>query len=522
MIERTSWIGLVLLAMALGCTVGEARPEGPGPDEGVPERTQPATPPGVTPAEAEELAAQTLARARLSWEAVEVTEAWELASRILSTYPATTSVAPARWLAARSAFTLGRYEEARELALAYAGATADEARSLEARELARLAADGREAPAPAVVGAMLPRTGSQVLVQYGDWVLEGVELAVREAERRQGRSVRLVVADDGGGTRTAAAIAELERAGAVAIVGPLLPQQATEAAASRRDPSLVLVSPTIVEASPEVGHMYSIAAGDTRGAQELGRYAAQLGLDRAAILHAWGGEHERRARAFAVEYEALGGRVVATVSYSPGTTTFATHMEQVLRGVRGAAGVTRPFALFVSAPDRDVPQIAPQISFYGVDDAGAQLMGDQAWALASVRRLVANRDLEGVITVSPFAAEESDGLADPEFVALFESTYRRSLTNQMPALGHDAARVILEALPNRMLTPAATARRFQLLAGIRGATGIFSVRSSRLIRTPYLVVIRGGRLERAAHPWEYQGQGVTADTVTGASDGVRP
>jgi ABC-type branched-subunit amino acid transport system substrate-binding protein len=521
LIERTSWIGLVLLAIALGCTVGEARPEGPGPEDAVTEEGRPAAPPGMTPAEAEARASEALAQARLSYEAAEVAEAWDLASRIVASYPATASAVPARWLGARAAFTLGRYEEARELALAYARVAPDPERAEEARELARLAADGREAPAAAVVGAMLPRTGSQVLVQYGDWVLEGIELAVREAERRQGRSVRLVVADDGGGTRTAAAVTELERAGAVAIVGPLLPQQTADASRARRDPNLVLVSPTITDGSPEAPHTYSVAAGDVRGAQELGRYAAQMGLDRAAILHAWGGDHDARARAFAVEYEALGGRVVATVPYSVGTTTFATHMQQILRAVGGSAG-GRPFAVFVTAPERDVPQIAPQISFYGLDNAGAQVMGDQAWASASVRRLVANRDMEGVITVSPFAAGEADGLADPEFVALFESTYRRSLTNQMPALGHDAARVILEALPNRMLTPDATARRFQLLAGIRGATGIFSVRASRLIRTPYLVVIRDGRLEQATHPWEYQADPAGADALPGAEDGRRP
>lgn len=509
MIERTSWIGLVLLVIALGCTVGEARPDGPGPAERVPEApTSPSDGPAVSSEEAEQLAAETLARARLSYQAADVVEALALASGVATDYPTTAAAGPARWLAARAAFALGRYDDARDLALAYASQDApDAARGEEARELATLAKDALAAPAPAVVGALLPRTGSQVLVQYGDWVLEGIELAVREAERRHGRSVQLVVADDGGGTRTAAAIAELEGRGAVAIVGPLLPQQVAEAAAARRDPDLLLVSPTITEASigAPAPRTYSVAAGDTRAAQELGRYAAQLGLDRAAVLHAGGIEHARRARAFAVEYEALGGQVVATVPYAAGTTTFGPHMRRILDAVRTASDADpQSFALFVTAPERDVPQIAPQISFYGLDAAGAQVVGDQAWSSAEVRRLVPDRDLEGLITASPFPPDQADGLADPEFVALFEATFRRSLTNQMPALGHDAAWMILEALPNRMLTPDATARRFELLTGIEGATGVFSVRSSELVRTPHLVVIRDGQLEQARHPWEYE------------------
>ena len=157
----------------------------------------------------------------------------------------------------------------------------------------------------------------------------------------------------------------------------------------------------------------------------------------------------------------------------------------------------------MAAPDRDVRQIAPQIAFYGLDSAGVQVFGDEAWASASVRRVVPPRDLEGVIAASHFAPGRADALADPDFVRRYEESYRRSLENQLPALGYDAANLVLQALPNRMTTPSALARRFSLLAGIRGATGTFSVRSDRVVRTPYLVVIRGGRLAPAPLPFEY-------------------
>jgi len=492
---RTSWSGLVVLAIALGCTVGEARPEGPEP---VPtEAPEPATPdrPRIPGADAEARASELLEQAMIAYAVPEASASLELARQILTDFPRTEASAQARWVAARAAFGLGQYAEARELAEAYRRAQpTGSAAAEEAASLVELAADALEAPAAAVIGAILPRSGSQVLIQYGDWVLEGIELAITQAERRLGRRVELVVADDGGGPYTGNAIAELEGRGVMAIIGPLLAHQMPDAVGARVNPRLLLVSPTVAESPSHWSSVYSLASGDTRGAQELGRYAAQVGLGTATVLHARGADFSLRAQAFAEEYEALGGRVRATVSYESGTTTFAPHMRQILAAGGNGGG---PFALYVVAPERDVPQIAPQISYYGLDAAGAQVLGDDAWASSPVRRLVPSRDLEGVVATSPLPPGRAGGVADPDFVALFEETYRRSLTNQMPALGYDAAQVVLESLPHRMLTAVATTRRFELLTEIRGATGTLSVRDGRLIRNPHLVIIRNGELEPA-------------------------
>jgi ABC-type branched-subunit amino acid transport system substrate-binding protein len=232
-------------------------------------------------------------------------------------------------------------------------------------------------------------------------------------------------------------------------------------------------------------------------------------------------EYQRKAQAFAEEFELRGGAIRATVPYDSGTTTFEDHMKAILSAASGAgggiAGEPVPyvsgadtaaggrtgaagFALFVAAPERDIRQIAPQLAFYGLDSAGMQVLGDAAWAGSVVRRVVPARDLEGVIAASHFPPDRADAPADPEFIALYEDAYRRSLQNQLPALGYDAANLVLQALPNRLLTPGAVARRFGLLTGIRGATGLLSVRADQVVRAPYLVRIRGGKLEPAPLP----------------------
>jgi hypothetical protein len=169
-----------------------------------------------------------------------------------------------------------------------------------------------------------------------------------------------------------------------------------------------------------------------------------------------------------------------------------------------AGSPQRPFALFVPAPQRDVPQIAPQVSFYGLDSAGVQVFGDDAWASSAVRRVVPARDLEGVIATSHFQPDEAFALADSAFTRAYEQRYRKTLENSLPAYGYDAARLLLEALPNRQLTPEALALRFHLLARISGATGVLSVRNGEVVRVPYLVQIRSRDLRRAPEPWVYE------------------
>lgn len=573
--------GLAFLVVALACSVGEAPVPAPVPagDLNPTEAMDTARPAGEAEVadSAEDAAAayratDLLIQSQLAYEAARLDSSLALVDRVLADYPESMAAAPARWVGARAAFALGRYERALELAEAYAdGQPAESTLGSRSRELARLAEDALATPSAEVpvIGVVLPRSGPRVLVRYADWVLEGIQLAVDQAQRQQGRPIQLVVADDSGGARTRQAVQELEDRGALAIVGPLMPRQLGPAADARRDSRLVMVSPTAAPSS-SWPRTYTVRPGDSRGAQQLGRFAADVGFRQAAVLYARGPEYERKAEAFAVEYETLGGDVKAMVPYDSGTTTFGPHMNQILEAVApedtvvtgvwvdslialgflpdrvvadsmardtllmmidllrpdtaalldawpdtaGMASDTafdpwlgrpaqQPFALFVSGPQQDVPKIAPQVAFYDLDSAGVQVFGDEAWAAANVRRVTPRRDLEGVIVASPFPPGSGDGVADGAFVDAYEARYRRSLDNPLPALGYDAANLVLQALPNRMLTPDALGRRFGFLAGIHGATGELSVRAGKVVRRPYLVVIHNGELESAPFPWEY-------------------
>jgi branched-chain amino acid transport system substrate-binding protein len=339
---------------------------------------------------------------------------------------------------------------------------------------------------PAVLGVVLPLSGSPYLKQYADLVLEGVQLAVEEGEQDGRSRVELVVLDDGGDpARASALVRELESRGAVAVIGPVLSAGVAAAAGARSDASLALLSPTASEVPAGQAHVYSLNVSDEEGGVALAEYAVATGLRRVALLYPRLPDFERQARAFAAALRARGGQVVADVPYDSGTTTFEEPLKQISE--------SSPDAIYVPAPERDVRQIAPQIEYYGVRQLGVQVLGGEAWTREEVRRLVDPRYLEGVVAATPLLQTSSE-VGWREFVSLYEQRYRRTLDNPFPALGYDATRLVLEALQGGGAERAEVARRIAETRGLRGSTGILSVQAGRLVRRPFLVRIQGREL----------------------------
>lgn len=338
----------------------------------------------------------------------------------------------------------------------------------------------QEEASSAVLGAVVSQSGSPYLERYGALVLEGIRLAVERHNASGGRPVELVVLDDAGDpARAAQLVAQLEQQGAVGIVGPLLPPAVAAAARARSDTLLAIVSPTAPDEA-RLANVYTLNTGDTRGAEALAAYAVRSGLGSVGLLYPSSPEYRRQARAFRQALVAAGGSVVADVPYEPGTTTFAAAFQTLVEA--------QPQAVFIPAPERDVRQVAPQVVYYGLQ--GVQVLGGEAWTSEEVLRQVAARYLEGVVAATPLYRPSRE-LGWRDFVALYESAYRQSLANPIPALGYDAATLLLTALGGDR---EGMARRLAGTAELRGATGVFTIREGSVERRPFLVRIAQGEL----------------------------
>jgi branched-chain amino acid transport system substrate-binding protein len=347
-------------------------------------------------------------------------------------------------------------------------------------------------PARPLLGVVVPQSGSAALEQYGQLVLEGVRLALEGAGAA---APELVVLDDAGDAeRDPALVQQLEARGAVAVIGPLLSPGVAGAARARRDTTLALISPTASTVPAGLPNVYTLNEPDAEGSAALARYAAHEGLRRAALLYPRTGEYADKAAAFGPVFRSAGGTIVADVPYDSGTTTFRTPLRRI--------AAATPDALVVFAPERDVQQIAPQIPYYGVAGKGPRLFGGESWTGEEILRQVSPRYTNGVIASTPLV-RESPAAAWQDFAKLYESANRRTLDTPFPALGYDAARLVLSALGGgRGRRRADVARQLAGVRDFRAATGVLSLGRGALRREPFLVRIEEGRLVPVQTPGE--------------------
>ncbi len=346
------------------------------------------------------------------------------------------------------------------------------------------------APANAILGLVLPVSGSPSNRAYANGFLEGVRLGARLAES-VGVQVELLVEDNRGtASGSIQGTASVVSRGAAAILGPLSADNVRAAAAAAPD-HVTFLSPTARAVPAGRRRTYSLGAGDPAAGRALAELLSDEGLADAVVVHPVSPAETIEAEAFAEAFAALGGVVLERVPYAVGTTTFE---EPLMR-----AEALAPAALVVAAPARDVELLAPQIEFFGLDSAGIQIAGTAAWTADAVLREVASRHTDGVLAISarpPGVARE----VPSAFVEAYEAEYRRSLVDAVPAVGFDLFEMALWALASDRggggaADPAVSLER---LGRFEGLTGTYRFRDGRATREFYPVRIRGGRLHPPA------------------------
>jgi branched-chain amino acid transport system substrate-binding protein len=345
---------------------------------------------------------------------------------------------------------------------------AERARALEE---GRVDALEREAVA---MGAILSEGGPPSLRALSGEIRSGVEVALAEAEV-SGLPVRFQVLDDGASLdRVARHVEELERAGAAALLGPLEDDGLAAAARARRG-TLPLLSPTARRVPAGAPHAFSLTGVDPAASRTLARAALEIGVRQVVVLHPRTEEMEEEAAYFRSAFEEGGGRILRTLVYPPGTTSFQEPFAEVVR--------IRPQGLVLILPPDEVGLIGPQVAFYGVDDLeDLVILGNDVWSSEGVLQSVSPRHTEGVVTVTARVDGSRFGPAWETFVERYEQQFQRTLRSPVPALGYDAARLLLQASREGGGTPEGTARALETIREFPGATGLLSIEDGRIQR----------------------------------------
>lgn len=358
----------------------------------------------------------------------------------------------------------------------------------DAAELARSVLDDAvtvERRRAAVLGAILPRSGSPGEQRYAQLIHEGIQARLSSVPREGLLPTTLEVRDDSGSVQSVPRlVSELGERSAAGIIGPV-GSQALAAAARARTAPTPMISPTAGSVPDGVEAVYSLGAPDPGGAVALARFAAARGLDSAVVLHARTEEFSFEAEEFVRAYEDRGGRVLRRIEYEPGSTFF----EEPLRTVRELL----PAALVLPVPAGDIELLAPQITFFGLDTLGVRVLGTESWGEPGGTQSVEPRHTDGVVLATPrVPGGEAPGWES--FVRSYEQVVQRTLRSRVPAYGYDAASLLLEAVQTGARDPEEVREALEEIEDFPGATGSLSVRDGRVVRRYHLARLRDREL----------------------------
>ena len=372
---------------------------------------------------------------------------------------------------------------------------------------AGLPAIGAGADAPLrdgpLVALLVPLSGRQEAL--GAAVRDGFVAALLEAPAS--RRFNAMIIDE---ARVSAADAHRQAlaAGARALVGPLLKESvlalaplAGELAATMPGQMPVLALNKLADTDPVGGSLWQFGLAPEDEARQIAARAAALGQRRAIVLlpaSEWG---QRLLEAFTAEFTLLGGVVVDTRTYLPGTTDYTVPIRSLLMTTdprpvapgseanpdeRTAFGPGRRQdvdLIFVAASSSNGRQIVPQLKFFGAADLPTYSTS-AIWEDGATDA----DDLNGVIF------PDSPWVIDPDSRALaiknglVRHWGRTALgVSRLYALGYDAGQLLPEILRQSAPGPFSSGE-------LPGTTGIlYADTDGRIHRRLPFAEIRGGR-----------------------------
>jgi len=357
------------------------------------------------------------------------------------------------------------------------------------------------------IAGVLSTSGSPTLQEYSRLVAEGIEVAA-VSRQVEGRAYEVLTRDDeGSATLAAQAVREVAEEGALGAVGFIRDEALASAAQARAD-GFPLISTSARNARQAGPGAYSLAGADPVAAASLGAWAAQQGYTRVAILHSQAPESVEEADAVQQALQERGTSVVGRYAYPARATFFQDQIRaarEVLRlqEIRGmnlgeedtlSVGDLDPVALVVPIPTEDVEYVAPQLTFFGLDTLGIDILGTSGWTDPQTFEVVDDRHTEGVVATAAVSAG-SGAPGYRRFREAYEEHFRRTLVSSVPALGYDAALLLLEAIGRGATTPAQVRQGLEAIDGLEGATGILSVVDGRILRRQDVVrIVNGGTI----------------------------
>jgi len=333
------------------------------------------------------------------------------------------------------------------------------------------------------VALVLPLTGQGS--EFASQVASGARLAFDRHREMHENSPGLMDFDTRGDSERLLEIVETlaDNPSCIAVLGPLTSSSTLAVASTAREAELPLLTPTATSGDVDrIGEpVFRLVVSEGNQAAAVAEYAVRTaGHTRFGIIYPYTAQASSEAEQFRAMVERLGGTVVSSQGYQPGSTDFRDQITVVK--------ANGPQAVFLPVSAWDAVQIAPQLRFYSLE---VPLYGTSGWDDDLLLRH-GGEYVEGAVFTAAF------GLSSlyPE-TARFVYTYSRT-TGQEPtaiaAQGYDAAGIILEAWDSLSSpTRSRLARKLSSMAPYYGASGrcVLGTVSESRVSWPMMTVIDG-------------------------------
>ena len=356
------------------------------------------------------------------------------------------------------------------------------------------------------VGVILPLSG--IHQPYGERVLQGVQLAIKETEV-PGKIplISLAIRDSKGSPLEAErAVEELvTKEKVIAIIGPLLSSTAERAVKKVQQMKVPLLTFSQKEIKGDFLFQNSLTPYDQ--VQTLVEYAIRdLDLRTFAVFYPNSPYGLYFKNLFAQEVSRRGGKISGVVVYQEDQTDFSQEIkgffkietiqksdskrkkEEEFKPLRSVDGIFIP-----DTHDR-VAMILSQMAYY---DVKGTFLGTNAWngpGLIST----AGRAAEGAIFVDLFFKKDSSPLV-VRFVEEFRKNYQRE-PEILEALGYDGAKFLKDILQSKLIsTPLQMKEEICQVQNFQGVSGLKGFgEDGKAIRTLRILKVDKGQIEQVS------------------------
>lgn len=341
------------------------------------------------------------------------------------------------------------------------------------------------------IGVYLSITGASAT--FGEGSRAGMEIAADEINKNGGvlggKKLKLIVEDDEGKPDKAAAAGQklITQDNVLVVLGEVISSNSLAVAPICQKNSVPMISPssTNVKVTQVGDFIFRVCFLDDFQGQVMARYAIDnLHAKTAALMIEKSSDYSvGLADSFKKTFEAKGGKIVATESFTNADTDFSSVLTKIKE--------SNPEVIFLPSYYNSVGLIVSQARQQGIT---VPFLGGDGWESPKLIEL-GGKSLEGCAFSTHFNVNEQQGK-----VADFVKAYKAktgNLPDGLSALGYDDVMLMADAI-NRAgkLNRWAIRDAIAGTKGFEGVTGTITINKDRNPDKPATIMqIKGGQLE---------------------------